>query len=84
MPYIADHERRKELDQIVELMYGLGIQDNGEINYVLYAFAVRHVDKRYNSLKDYISELTECADEVRRRLLVPREEEAILENGDVV
>jgi len=83
MPYLKDKSRREELDKIVNLMEDLCIQDDGEINYILYTYAVRNVDRRYNPLKDFLSELREAECEIRRRLLIPAEEYAIVKNGDI-
>ena len=82
MPYIVQ-ERRKELDKIVKLMNTKGVIADGDLNYLLYKFCVRHVHPSYNSYKNFIGELNECVAEIRRRLLAPYENEKIKINGDV-
>jgi len=83
MPYISDYDKREALDKIVEQMYKLGIEADGDLNYLLYAYLVRHIPRSYNSIKNYCGELNECAEEIRRRILGPHEDQAIKRNGDV-
>ena len=83
MPYLKSKKRRKELDVIVELMAYYVVSADGDLNYILYAYAKRYVDKTYNTLKNFIGEVTESANEIRRRFLVSREKQAIMDNGDV-
>jgi hypothetical protein len=82
MPYIKQEEREK-LDKIVGLMHDADIVANGDLNYLLYAYCKRHVKPSYNSYKNFIGELNQCATEIERRILAPYEDEKIKENGDV-
>ena len=82
MPYV-EQVIRPDLDPIVELMAKKGIKADGDLNYILYAYCIRHVKKSYNSIKNYRGELREVADEIKRRVLDPYENEKIEENGDV-
>jgi hypothetical protein len=82
MPYVMKHQRG-QLDRIVDLMKELDVKANGDLNYVLYAFCKRHVKPSYNNYKNFCGELTECAVEIRRRMLGPYEDIKIHENGDV-
>jgi hypothetical protein len=82
MPYVKQ-ERRPYLDQVVDLMNILGVQANGDLNYILYKYCKDFIDPRYNNFKNYIGELHECAHEIRRRQLGPYEDSKIVENGDV-
>jgi hypothetical protein len=82
MPYIKQEDREK-LDKIVQLMHEANIVANGDLNYLLYAYCKRHISPSYNSYKNFIGELNQCATEIERRILAPYEDEKIKENGDV-
>ena len=82
MPYIKQNER-SAMDQIVDMMDDWGIQANGDLNYILYAFCKRHVRPSYNNYKNYCGELRQCVTEIERRILAPYEDTKIIENGDV-
>ena len=87
MPYVKnidrDPELRPKLDKIVKLMIDSGIVANGDLNYILFALCKRSVKPSYNNYKNFLAELHEAEEEIRRRFLVPYEERKILENGDV-
>lgn len=82
MPYI-EQQKRRNLDEIVELMKRKDIVANGDLNYILFAFCKRHVIPSYNNYKNFCGELGECVIEIRRRLLADYENRKIIENGDV-
>lgn len=82
MPYIAP-ENRPEMDRVVELMKEVGVQANGDLNYILYKYCKETVKPGYGRLKNYCGELRQCATEVERRILGPYENECITRNGDV-
>ena len=82
MPYIKQ-DRRDQLEHILWEMREKDIVADGDLNYLLYAFCIRYVPKSYNSYKNFIGELNECAAEIRRRLLAPYENLKVEENGDV-
>jgi len=83
MPYVTQ-EKREELDQIVTNMAEVyKIKADGDLNYVLYALAKRYIKPSYNSYKNYIGELRQCATEIERRLLADYEDLKIKENGDI-
>ena len=81
MPYIKDPNRRV-CDVVVDEMLARRIQPSGELNYILFKYCRLSVEPSYNNYKNYIAELTECAEEIRRRFLAPYEDKKILENGD--
>jgi len=83
MPYIANKTRRSELDEIIMEMNRWGVKPDGDLNYILFAYAKRSITPSYNNYKNYIGELEECIAEIRRRLLGPYEDKKIEENGDV-
>lgn len=83
MPYISRKDRRKNIDFIVNDMKNSGVQPNGELNYLLFKFCKDTVKPSYNEYKNFIAELNECANEIRRRFLAPYEEKQIMKNGDV-
>lgn len=82
MPYIKQ-EKRPLMDLIVNKMNALDVKADGDLNYILFAFCKRYVEPSYNNYKNFIGELTECCEEIRRRILAPYEDEKIKENGDV-
>jgi len=82
MPYIKQ-EKRSGLDEVVNLMSEKGIKADGDLNYVLFAYCLRNTEPSYNNYKNYIAELNECSEEIRRRILAPYENKKIRENGDV-
>jgi len=84
MPYIENkNNRRKFLDDIVNLMISLNVKADGDLNYILYSFCKKHVKVSYNSLKNYCGELRQCATEIERRIIAGYENIKIKENGDV-
>ncbi len=82
MPYIKT-DRRRDMDEIVDLMIKKGVKIDGDLNYVLFKFCRDGVVPSYNGYKNYIGELHECAAEIRRRMLSPYEDTKIVINGDV-
>jgi len=82
MPYIKQNER-SAMNQIVDMMDDWGIQANGDLNYILFAYCKRYVNPSYNNYKNFCGELRQCATEIERRILGPYEDEKIKENGDV-
>jgi hypothetical protein len=82
MPYVAP-DRRPALDTIVEIMALNDIKIDGDLNYILYAYCKRHVKPSYNNLKNYLGELNECSEEIRRTILGSYEEIKRKENGNV-
>jgi hypothetical protein len=82
MPYIK--ERREELDKIVELMHELDVKADGDLNYILFKYCKYYVEEGYNNYKNFKGELSECRDEIGRRLLAPYENRKMAENGDVL
>jgi len=82
MPYIKQ-EDRSPMDLVVDNMISYGVKPDGKLNYVLYKFCKKSIEPSYNNYKNYLGELTECCEEIRRRLLGPYENTKINENGDV-
>ena len=82
MPYIKPNER-SSMDQIVNMMDDWGVQVDGDLNYILYAFCKRYVKPSYNNYKNFCGELRQCATEIERRILGPYEDKKIIENGDI-
>lgn len=82
MPYVKQKERPK-LDKVVNLMKKLEIKADGDLNYILFAYCVRHIPKNYNSLKNFCGELRQCATEIERSILGPYENIKIKENGKI-
>lgn len=82
MPYVKQ-ERRVELNFVVESMRRADIVANGDLNYVLFKFCRDVIKPSYNNYKNYLGELNEAAEEIRRRMLAPYEDEKIKENSDI-
>jgi hypothetical protein len=82
MPYI-ELKKRVQLDRIIELMKNLNIKADGDLNYILFKLCKETVQPGYNQYKNFIAELNECSNEIRRRFLAPYEDTKIRENGDV-
>lgn len=82
MPYVKP-EIREDLDEIVEHMNDLGIRADGDLNYILFKFCKKYVSPSYNNYKNFIGELNECSNEIRRRILSKYEDKKIEENSDV-
>jgi hypothetical protein len=82
MPYIRK-EIRPTMDTVVDQMIKAGVQVDGDLNYILFKFCKNHVKPSYNNYKNFLGELNEAAEEIRRRLLAPYENLKIEENGDV-
>ncbi len=82
IPYIKQEER-PVMDMVVKTMADADVRANGDLNYILYSFCKKQVPESYNSYKNYIGELRQCATEIERRILGPYEDKAIQRNGDV-
>lgn len=82
MPYIKQ-ERRPDLDRLIDHLAHM-LKFDGDLNYVLFALCRRGVAPSYNNYKNFIGELTEATEEIRRRILANYEDEKIKSNGDVV
>ena len=83
MPYIKHADRLNYnylLDQFKK------IDSKGELEYIIFSLMqiyMRDKDWRYSTLHDCVYAAAHCSDEFRRRFLDKREDEAILENGDI-
>ena len=82
MPYVKQ-ERRSDLNKVVVAMSEASVKADGDLNYILYRFCKYHVTPSYNNYKNFLGELNEAAEEIRRRLLSSYEMKKIEENGDV-
>lgn len=83
MPYIKK-QFRKQYDEIIN---GLpNIESKGDLEYIVTKVMNRFMktrERRYNTLHETVYAVMHCADEYRRRHLDKREDEAIIENGDI-
>jgi len=59
------------------------MEPNGELNYFLYKLCVETVNPSYSNYKNFIGEITEAAEEIRRRLLAPYEDHKKDVSGDI-
>lgn len=82
MPYIKK-DKRKNMDKIYYAMQLMDVKADGDLNYILFKYCKEVVPEGYNSYKNFIAELRQCATEIERRILAPYEDKKIEENGDV-
>ena len=82
MPYIKQEDRNC-LDDIFFQMREQNIRANGDLNYLLFKYCKYCIPKSYNSLKNYIGELRQCAVEIERKILAKYEDLKEKENGKV-
>ena len=82
MPYIKSDDRMKfaELDNLPE------IKTKGELEFCIFTLMKKYMEGkeyRYSVLHDCTYAAIHCGDEFRRRFLDKREDQAIVENGDI-
>jgi len=90
MPYIKPESRDKLeqwlLDSETIGMFGCGIHDAGELNYVfsciIRGYLAQH-GKKYQTMNDVVGVLDSSKAEFQRRIVAPYEDRKIEENGDV-
>ncbi|MDD5651667.1 MAG: hypothetical protein PHF86_14830 [Candidatus Nanoarchaeia archaeon] len=83
MPYIKVADRSKYDNVLCNMPV---FANKGEMEYCIFVLMkqyMRHRENRYTHLHDCTYAVQHCADEFRRRYLDIRENEAIIENGDV-
>lgn len=83
MPYIKPEERVKFNEILNQLPT---MHKKGELEYCIYKLMKMYMvdkERRYSVLHDVCYAAAHCSDEFRRKFLDEREDEAILENGDV-
>jgi hypothetical protein len=84
MPYIIKSARinfNKHLDKV-----GPEIAAKGDLNYCVTHLALHYIKahgKSYTNISEAASALVDAADEIKRRLLAPYENQKIDENGDL-
>jgi hypothetical protein len=84
MPYIKADLRIK-YDKIINQLPD--IDNKGDLEYIVTKIMKRFMstrERRYSTLHEVVYAIMHCADEYRRRHLDKREDEAIIENGDVL
>jgi hypothetical protein len=82
MPYIKK-SKRYNMDKIVKLMIEQDVKGDGDLNYILFKFCKEKIKPGYQNYRNFIAELNECGEEIRRRFLTEYENKKIEENGDV-
>lgn len=88
MPYIKQDDRMRYELAIKTLVDDLTLVDVGErkghVNYVISCIVLGSMEPyRYHKISDAIAALRDAADEIARRVMGPREDIAIEENGDL-
>ena len=79
MPYIKSEDR----DRLAE---GEMPENKGEINYMCYTLGKAYIDTHganYQNISDAIDGIRGAAEELKRRILDPYEDQAIIRNGDI-
>ncbi len=78
-------------DEKVDFLGLAGIQVNGDLNYILYAYCIRHIFVPHYSIiwnqaehSKFAKDLRLCAKKIQKEILAPYEDIKIKENGDVV
>lgn len=82
MPYINKERRSGALEDTNRSL----ANNVGELNYNLTLELVKYLDSKglsYQTLNDISGAMTECLAEFRRRVIIPYEEQKIIDNGDV-
>lgn len=82
MPFV-NKVKRPRLDKVYKAMIDAGIKADGDLNYILYKFCKYRVIPSYNNYKNYLGELSECAEQCRNDFLVPYEKMKKRVEGDV-
>lgn len=83
MPFLACPKRRKEMDQIVDLMVELKVKGDGDVHYFLYKYFKYNVERRYNKMKNFLADVNEFVNYARERFLWPYEGDMEDKHGDV-
>lgn len=82
MPYIKQDDRLF-FDRHLNC---IDTNNKGDLNYCVTQLALQHIkshEKSYTNISEAISALVNAADEIKRRLLIPYENQKIEENGDL-
>lgn len=88
MPYIHQDRRltiNLDVQEVINTLEELGYK-KGDLNYVitkLVQYYVKYHGKRYDTLSDVTGVLNDVKTEFERRVVVPYEDNKIIENGDV-
>jgi len=83
MPYIRKADRfnfDKSLNEFPNTI------NKGDLNYCVTVLALKYIKnhgKSYTNISSAASSLVDAADEIKRRLLGPHEDQKIRENGDL-
>ena len=80
MPYLVP-DKRKSLDEIIQLMMDMNVSFNGDINYILCKLVRRTVKPSYANFKNVCGELECCKLEIYRKLVADYEDLKEKENG---
>ena len=83
MPYIKKADRIN-FDQYLNQVPNT--TNKGDLNYCVTQLALYHIKhhgKSYTNISEAASALVDAADEIKRRLLAPYEDQKIEENGDL-
>jgi len=87
---IIDNVRYIVCYKKIKFMGKAGIHVNGDLNYILYGYCLRHktvseYSEGWNNgnYKEYCKELRLCAKKIIKEILAPYEDSKIEENGDV-
>lgn len=83
MPYIKQ-ENRTNFDNVLNEI--CEIPSKGDLEYCIFKLMKKYMSTRetkYSNLHDCVYAAIHCGDEFRRRFLDRREDQAIIENGDI-
>ena len=94
MPYIKEDRKKtllvskenvKTLEETLEQI-GRAMFEKGELTYCVYKLGLEYLNnhkKNYQNISDCIAAMNDSAEEFRRRILNPYEDEKIKQNGDI-
>lgn len=83
MPYIKQELRKKYDEALKDFPY---IDSKGDLEYIVFKLMKYYIadrDLKYSTLHDCVYAVIHAAEEVKRRCLDVRENQALKENGDV-
>jgi len=86
MPYIEQEKRRMYEPELSSLKDKLDVESKGDLTYLVFCLGLEYFNRKgvsYTSISNAISCLTDAAEEIRRKHLIPYENLKIKENGDI-
>jgi acyl carrier protein phosphodiesterase len=86
MPYISKGDRQRYIEIDKAIANQPEISTKGDLEFLVFRLMVKFMstrEPRYSTLHEVVYAVQHCADEYRRRFLDVRENQALLNNGDI-